>query len=192
VRRHRLRPMRDKLSVVLTGRQEPNANAMPATSPPRQIGQARVVFAVGPLLGNRAAAETKTGVPRVVERPAAAPLGEREDFFGGGGASVGEGGCLGAPRRQGGLVRRRLGAQRSGRLSFGAAVGPRDSSLLDLVNRHRSHGHEAAHKGDGVGDAAITMLPASDASFADVEQPSDAALRQAERAERRAKFGRSR
>jgi len=36
------------------------------------------------------------------------------------------------------------------------------------------------------------MLPASDASFADVEQPSDAALRQAERAERRAKFGRSR
>ena len=167
---------------------EPDANAMPAASPRRQIGQGAVVLAVG-RRDNRSAAEMEITVPRVTERPAARPWRERAELFGSRQARVSEGGYLGA--RRGGLVRRRLG----GRLVFGIAVGPdgaRDGDLFDLFNRHRFHGHEAAHKGDGAGDAARAILPAPDAPRADSEYPGGMAWREAKRAECRAEFSRGR
>ena len=138
----------------------------------------------------------KIEVLRVAVWPAAAFHGEREDLFGGRQAWVGAGGCLGASWRRGGLFFwLRRGAQGSGRLFFGAPVGPdgaRDGSLLDLGNRDRSDGHEAAHKGDGAGDAARAILPAPDAPRADSEYPGGMAWREAKRAECRAEFSRGR
>jgi hypothetical protein len=141
------------------------------------------MVAVGPL-GNRTAAEVKIRVPRIAARPAADLWGERTDLFGGSQAWVGGGGCLGA--RQGGLFRRRFDEKGSGRLRFGAAVCPggnRDGGLFDLGDRHRSRGQKAEHNADSAWDAAIAVLPTSDASRADTEQPGDAVLCDAERVE---------
>ena len=99
----------------------PDAGALPAASQRRRVGHGAVVFAVGPP-GSRTAAEAKIRVPRIAVRPAAGPWGERDDFFGGGQAWVGEGGCLGG--RRGRLFRRRRDEEGSGRLRFGAAVCP--------------------------------------------------------------------
>ena len=123
-------------------------------------------------------------------RPAAVLGSERDDLFGGAQARVGEGGCLG--RRRGGPLRGRRDGERSGRLPFGAAVGPggdSDGGLLDLGNRHRPCGQQAQHDANPAGDAALAALPAPDASRADAEQLGDAVLREAERAECRAEFG---
>jgi hypothetical protein len=167
----------------------PAAGAMPAASQRRRVGHGAVMFAIGPP-GHRTSAEVKIRVPRIAARPAANLWGERADLFGGSQAWVGEGGCLGV--RQGGLFRRRLAEEGSGRSRFGAAVcadGDRDGSLLDLGNRHRPRGQKAEHNVDSSGDAAIAVLPTSDASRADAEQLGDAVLRDAERAERCAEFG---
>jgi hypothetical protein len=150
----------------------------------RHVGHGAVMSAVR-LLGNRTAAEVKIGVTRIAARPAAGLRGERADLFSGGQARAGEGGYLGARRR-------RLDAERGGRPSLGAAVDPggdgdRDrGGLLDLGNRHCPSGQEASQDDDSAWDAAITVAPASDASWADAEQPSNAC--DAERAER-AEFG---
>ena len=160
----------------------------PAASRRRHVGHGAVMFAVGPL-GNRTAAEVKIRVPRIAARPAANLWGERADLFGGGQAWVGESDCLGG--RRGRLFRRRRDEEGSGRLKFGAAVcpgGDRDDGL-DLVNRHRAASQEADHKADAAGDAAIAVLPASDAPRADAEQPGNALLCDAERSDRRAEFG---
>jgi hypothetical protein len=134
-----------KISEFLA--QTPNAGcprgsprAMPTARQWRHVGHGAVMFAVGPL-GNRTAAEVKIRVARIAARPAAGLWGERADFFGGSQAWVGEGGSLGA--RQGGLFRRRLDEEGSGRPRFGAAVCPSrdtDGGLLDLGNRHRPRG----------------------------------------------------
>ena len=169
---------------------EPDGGAMPAASQRRHVGHGAVMFAVGPL-GNGTAAEVKIRMPRIAARPAASLWGERADLFGGSQAWVGEGGGLGA--RQGGLFRRRLDEEGSGRPRFGAAVcpgGDRDGGLLDLGNRHRPRGQEAEHNADSAWDAAIAVLPTSDAPRADAEQLGDAVLCDAERAECLAEFGR--
>src|SRR6516165_5532689 len=101
-------------------RDEPDANAMPAASSQRQVGRGVVACTVGPR-DDRSTTEAKIVIPRVAVRPTAGVGGERAELFGSRRARAGEGGCLGA--RQGGLLRRRLGAQRSGWLTFGAAVG---------------------------------------------------------------------
>jgi hypothetical protein len=158
----------------------------------RYVGHGAVMFAIGPP-GRRTAAEVKIGVIRIAARPAAGPQGERDDLFGSGETWVGEGGCLGA--RQGGLFRRRRDEEGSGRLGFGAAVcpgGDRDGGLLDLGNRHRSRGQKTKHDDDAAGDAAIAVLPASDAPRADAEQLGDAVRCDAERAECRAELDRGR
>ena len=168
----------------------PDAGAMPAASQRRRVGHGAVMFAVGPP-GNRTAAEVKIRVRRIAARPAASPRGERADLFGCGQTWVGEGGCLGG--RHGRLFRRRRDEEGSGRPRFGAAVcpgGDRDGGLLDLGNRHRPRGQEAEHNADAAGDAAIAVLPASDAPRADAEQLGDAVLCDAERIECRAEFGR--
>jgi hypothetical protein len=148
---------------------EPDGGAMSAASQRCHVGHGAVMFAVGPL-GNRTAAEVKIRTPRIAARPAANLWGERADLFGGSQAWVREGGCLGA--RQGGLFRRRLAEEGSGRPRFGAAVGPggdSDGGLLDLGNRHRPRGEEAQHNADAAWDAAIAVLPTSDAPRADAE-----------------------
>jgi hypothetical protein len=158
----------------------------------RHVGHGAVMFAVGSP-GHRTAAEVKIRVPEIAARPAANLWGQRADLFGGGQAGVGEGGCLGA--RQGGLFRRQLAEEGSGRPRFGAAVypgGDRDGSLLDLGNRHRPRGQKAEHNVDSPGDAAIAVLPTSDASRADAEQFGDTVLCDVEHVERRAEFGRGR
>jgi hypothetical protein len=141
-------------------RNEPDGGAMPAASQRRHVGHGAVMVAVG-TLGNRTAAEVKIRVPRIAARPAADLWGERADLVGGGQAWVGEGGYLGA--RQGGLFRRRLAEEGSGRPMFGAAVcpgGDRDGGLLDLGNRYRPRGQEAEHNADSAWDAAVAVLPA--------------------------------
>jgi len=166
----------------------PAAGAMPAASQRRRVGHGAVVFAVGPP-GNRIAAEAKIRARRIAARPAAGPRGECHDLLDSGEIWVGEGGCLGG--RRGRLFRRRRDEEGSGRLKFGAAVcpgGDRDDGL-DLVNRHRAASQEADHKADAAGDAAIAVLPASDAPRADAEQPGNALLCDAERSDRRAEFG---
>jgi len=134
--------------------------------------------------GGRSTTEIKIGVLRVVAaRPAAGPRNKREELFG-------EGGCLGA--RRGRLFRCRLGALRSGRLRFGAAVGPggsRGGGQFDLGDCHRPRGQQAKHDADAAGGAAGAAFPAPDGPWADAEPPGDAALREAEHVERR-EFGR--
>jgi hypothetical protein len=168
---------------------EPDGGAMPAASQRRPVGQGAVLFAIGPL-GNGAAAEAKIGASRVAARPSASLWGERDDLLGGGQAWVGESGGLGG--RQGGPFRRRRVEEGSGRLRFGAAVGPhgdKDGGLLDLGDRYSPRSQEAEHDADAAGDAALAALPAPDASRADAEQLGDAVLCEAERAECRAEFG---
>jgi hypothetical protein len=167
---------------------EPDAGPTPAASQRRHVSHGAVMFAVGPL-GNRTSAEVKIREPRIAARPAANLWGERADLFGGSQAWVGESGCLGA---RGGLFRRRLDEEGSGRPRFGAAVCPggnRDGGLFDLGDRHRSRGQKTEHNADSAWDAAIAVLPTSDALRADTEQPGDAVLCDAERAECLADFG---
>jgi len=175
--RARLTPMCD----------ESDADAAPAASPWRQVGLGAVVLAVR-RRDNWITTETEITVPGVAERPAASPRGERADLFGSGEASVGEGGCLDACR--GGLVRHRL----SGRLAFGAAVGPDggdgDGGFFDLGDRNHLGDQQAKHNGDAHRGAAIATLPASDTSRLDIEDLGDVALREAECGEHRVKFGR--
>ena len=64
--------------------------------------------------------------------------------------------------------------------------------MFDLGDRNRPGGQEAEHNADATWDAAITVLPTSDASRTDAEQLSDAALCDAERAECRAELVRGR
>jgi hypothetical protein len=170
----------------------PSANGGGVAREPRwRVGYGAVCFAVGSL-GNRTAAEVKIRVPRIAARPAENLWSERADLFGGG-SWIGEGGCLGA--RQGGLFRRRRDEVGSGRPGFSAAVcahGDRDGSLLDLGNRHRPRSQKAEHNVDSAGDAAIAVLPTSDASRVDAEQFGDTVLCDVEHVERRAEFGRGR
>jgi len=152
---------------------EPDADAMPAASPRRQVRHGTMAVAVR-RFNNRIATEAEITVPEVAERPTAGVGAECEDLFGDANrAWVGEGGCLGT--RQGGLLRRRLGAQRT------------DS--FDLLDRQHPRGQDVAHNADGVGDAAVAMLPTPDVPRGDVKQFGCAALADAERAERRAEFG---
>jgi hypothetical protein len=155
----------------------------------RHVRHGAVMFAVGPL-GNRTAAEVKIGVTRIAAWPATGLWGECANLFGGGQAWAGEGGCFDA--RRGGLFRCRLDEEGGGRPRLGAAVcpgGDRDGGLLDLGNRHRPRGQEAEHNADPAWDAAVAVLPTSDAPRADAEQLGDALLCDAERAEGRAEFG---
>jgi hypothetical protein len=64
--------------------------------------------------------------------------------------------------------------------------------LFDLVDCDYPSGQQAKHNGDAARDAAIAVLPTSNASRGDIEQPSGAVLRDAKRIERRAKLVRSR
>jgi hypothetical protein len=143
------------------------------------VGRAAVMCAVR-RLSCWVAAEAKITVPtRVADRPVAGRWSERED---------GESGCRGA--RRGGLFRRRRGGARNA-----AAVCPggnRGDGLFDLGNRYRLHGQQVEHDADAARDAAVAVLPTPDVSRGDVEQPGDARLCNAERAERRAEFDRSR
>jgi hypothetical protein len=84
----------------------------------------------------------------------------------------------------------RCGEERAA-LLWRAAVGP-GGDLLDLGNRHRPGGQQAEHNIDAMGDAALAVSPTSDAPWADAKQLGDAMLREAERAECRAKLDRSR
>jgi len=59
-------------------RDEPDADAMPAASPRRQVRLERVAFTVRPR-DNRSAAEVKIAVLRVAERKAAGFRAERDD-----------------------------------------------------------------------------------------------------------------
>jgi hypothetical protein len=115
-----------------------------------------MLFAIRPL-ANWTAAEAKRGVTGIAAWPTAGHWIERVDFLGGGQARAGEGG------------RCRLDQERGGRPGLGA-----DGGLLDLGNRHRLRGQEAGQDDDSVWDAAIAIAPASDASWADAEQPSNA------------------
>jgi hypothetical protein len=119
-----------------------DADAVPAASPPRQVGHAVVIFAVRSLNG-WLAAEMEITVPKVAEWPAAGLRAKRADLFddGGGQAGVDEGRLSWTARRDGLFFRRRRDAQRSERLSFGAAVGPSgDGGLFDLSDRNRPSG----------------------------------------------------
>jgi len=164
--------------------------AAPAARSRRQVDRGAVAWAVR-RLESWITTKMEITVARVAARPMAGPRGKRAELFGGRLAWVGEGGCLGArqapPRdvRMAGTCRRRLGAP-------AGLNGARDGSLLDLGNCDRSDGHEAAHKGDGAGDAACAILPAPDGPRGDGEQFGSVAWREAERAECRAEFGRSR
>jgi hypothetical protein len=74
-----------------------------------------------------------------------------------------------------------------------AAIGPggsRDCGLLELGDRHHPRGEEVEQDSHSARDAAIAIAPASDTSWADAKQLSDAC--DTERAECRAKFGRGR
>jgi hypothetical protein len=89
---------------------------------------------------------------------------------------------------------RRLDEEGGGRLQLGAAVcrdGDRDGGLLDLGNRHRPRSQEAKYNADSAWDAAIAVLPTSDAPRAEAEQLGDAVLCDTDRAEHLAELARS-
>jgi hypothetical protein len=167
--------------------------------------------------GNRTAAKTKIGAPRIAIWPAASLWAERDDLFGRslawvGRGGVGEGGVGEGEVDEGGVdeggiseggrldvchdgrLRHRFDEERSGRLRRSAAICPGGDSdggsLLDLVNRHCSRSQEAEHNTDSTWDAAIAVLPAPDAPRADAEQPGNAVLCDAERVECFAEFDR--
>jgi len=144
-----------------------------------------VLIAVGQC-GCGKAAKIKIRVPRIVVWPAAGVRGERDNLFGGGQAWVGEG------RRQRRPFWCRPDAEESGRLSFGAAVcsGGDKGGCFDLLNRHHPRGQEAEHNGDAARQAAIAVSPMSDSPRVDGKELREAALRDVERAERRAELGR--
>jgi sRNA-binding protein len=163
--------------------------------------------------GNRTATEVKIGLLGIATRPTAISRGERENFFRSARAGIGEGragrsgvdkggvdergvdegGCLDVCRD--GWLRRRFDEERSGRLRRSAAICPEgdsdDGSLLDLVNRHCSRSQEAQHNTNAAGDAAIAVLPAPHAPRADAEQPGNAVLCEAKRAQHLAELARS-
>jgi hypothetical protein len=161
---------------------------LPTASRRRRVGHGAVALAIGPR-DNRTAAKVEIRASRIAARPAANPRGERTDLFGGGHVWVGEGGCLDG--RQGGLFRRRLAEEGSGQLGFGVAVGlDGDGGLFDLGNRHCTRGQEADHNGNSARDAALAVLPASNAPWADAEQRGETVLCDSESAECRTEFGR--
>src|SRR5262249_13042047 len=166
-------------------RDEPDADAV---SPRGQVRLFTMVCAVR-LRSRRAAAEVKTNVLRIADRPVAAFRVKRDDR-GGGRAQAGEGGHLGA--RGGGLLWLRLDGRE--RLRRGAATyrggGDGGGGLLDLGSRYRPLGQQAQHKSGAARGGATVIPPASHAPLADVEPPSD--VREARRAERRAELGRGR
>jgi hypothetical protein len=170
------------IAMSTTDRTEGRTGGEPGSaSRPRYIGHGAVLFAVGSP-GDRIAAEVKIGVTRIAARPPAGVWDERADFFGDGGAWVGAGGC-----------RRWLDEEGGGRPGPAATVCPGgDGGLLDLRNRHHARGEEAKHDADPIRNAAVAVLPTSDAPRADAEQLSGAVRCDAERAERRAEFGRVR
>jgi len=170
-------------------RDEPDADAMPAASPRRQVRRGAVTSAVR-RLSRRIAAEAKIRVLKIAERPAASFRGERADLFGNGNrAWVGEGGCRGA--RRGGLLRRRLDEKGNRRFRRGAAVCPSGDrgGSFDLLDRHHPHGQEVAHNDDGGGPPAGAGFPPPNVPRADGKELRDAALCDAKRVEHRAEFG---
>jgi hypothetical protein len=156
-------------------RDEPDADAMPAARPRRQVGQTAMTRAVG-WCDNWIVAKSEIAVLRGAKRPAAARWLKRED---------GEGGC------RGGLLRRRLDEKGSRR---GAATyrGDRDGGggLLDLGSRYHPLGQQAQHKSSAARDAATAIPPASRTPLVDGKPPGD--VREAKRVERRTKLVRSR
>jgi len=144
-------------------------------------GRDAVLIAVG-RCSRGTAAKIKIRVPRIVVWPAAGVRGERDNFFGGGQAWVGEG------RRQRRPFWCRPDEEGSGRLRFGGDKG----GCFDLLNCHHPRGQEAEHNGDAARQAAIAVSPMSDSPRVDGKELREAALRDVERAERRAEFGRSR
>jgi len=150
----------------------------PATTTPigsQSSSYGAVMFAIG-LGNNRTAAEVKIRVPRIAVRPAASLWSERKDLFSGGGTV------------------RRFNEEGSRRRRFEAAVcpgGDKGGGLLDFGNRHRLCGQEAEHNANAAWDTAIAVLPTSDTSRTDAEQPSNPVLRDAECAKRRAELDRS-
>jgi hypothetical protein len=169
-----------------------DAGAVPTASPPRQVGHGAVAWAVW-RRNDCTAAKAKIPVSGVAERPVAGSGGKRADLFddGGGRTWVDEGRLSWAVRRGGLFFQRRRSTHGSGRLFFGAPVGPGrdgDGDFFDLADRNRSDGHEAAHKGDGARDGARAILPAPNAPRADSEYPGGAARRETKRAECRAEL----
>ena len=120
------------------------------------------MFAVRFFVDRRVAAKTKIGMSRVAARPAAGPWSECEDFFG---ESRGR---IGAGRRR--ISRRLTAVGRSG-----------EGDLFDLGDRDRSRGQETKHDVNAARNAAIAVLPPSDAPRADAEQLGDSMLCEAER-----------
>jgi len=153
----------------------------------RHVGRDAVLIAVG-RHGRGTAAIIKIRVPGIVVWPAAGVRGERDDLFGGGQAWVGEG------RRQRRLFWRRLDGAGSGRLRLGVAIRPgggRDGGgLFHLVDRNHPSGQEVDQNGDAARQAAIAVSPMPDSPRVDGKELREAALRDVERAERRAEFGR--
>jgi len=123
------------------------------------VGRGAVLFAVG-LSHSRTAAEAKTRVPRIADRPTAGPLDEPEDFLGGGQAWVGEGDRLGRFGEDG----RRLGAAVG--LNGGRDGG---GGLLNLVSRNYPDAQEMDHNADGARDMARAVSPPSDVPRADAK-----------------------
>ena len=58
----------------------PGTGAPPATSRRRRMGHSVVVFAIGSLAGNRAAAKVEIVAPGIAARPTAVVRGERDDL----------------------------------------------------------------------------------------------------------------
>jgi hypothetical protein len=167
---------------------EPDAGTTPAASQRRRVSHGTVVRSRASC--NRTAAETKIRARRIPARPPAGPRSERVDLFSSGKTWIGENGGLGT--RCDGLFRHWRLEEGSRGPGFDAAVDPggdSDGGLLDLVNRHRSHGQQAEHNADAAWGAAIARLPTSDAPRADAEQFGDTVLRDAERVECRVEFG---
>jgi|SRR6516225_835434 len=147
-----------------------------------------VLFAIRPR-GSWIAAETKIRTPWIAVRPAAGSCGKRKDLLGSSGVGVCDGGCFDAG--PGGLCWHRFDERENRRFRAGMAVcpdGDRNGSLLDLVNCDHPGGQQTEHDADTMRDAAIAMLPTSNTSRTDAEELSNAALREAERVERRAEF----
>jgi hypothetical protein len=130
------------------------------------------------LLDNWIAAEVKIRVPGVTTRPAASVGGERAERL---------------STRQSRLFRRRLVKKGGGQLKSGAAVCQGgDGGLLDLGDRNRPRSQEAEYNLDPARNGAITPPPTANVSRFDPEYLGNMLLREAKRAERRAKFNRSR